>query len=43
MKELPNPTMPLSFIDMPRGSLHRNDLDAQKVSVTAQKLKLAQP
>ena len=25
MKELPNPTMPLSFIDVPRGSLHRRD------------------
>ena len=37
MKELPNPTMPLSFIDVPRGSLHRNDQDAQKVSVSAQK------
>ena len=37
MKELPNPTMPLSFIDVPRGSLHRNDHDAQKVSVSAQK------
>jgi hypothetical protein len=37
MKELPNPTMPLSFIDVPRGSLHRNDHDAQKVSVAAQK------
>ncbi len=30
MKELPNPTMPLSMIDLPRGSLHRNDLEAQK-------------
>jgi putative hemolysin len=29
--------MPLSFIDVPRGSLHRNDHDAQKISVTAQK------
>ena len=37
MKELPNPTMPLSFIDLPRGSLHRQALDAQKVSVNAQK------
>ncbi len=30
MKELPNPTMPLSMIDLPRGSLHRNDLETQK-------------
>ena len=37
MKELPNPTMPLSFIDVPRGSLHRNDLEPQKVSVATQK------
>ena len=34
MKELPNPTMPLSMIDLPRGSLHRNDLEAQKVTGT---------
>jgi putative hemolysin len=32
MKELPNPTMPLSMIDLPRGSLHRNDLEAQKIA-----------
>jgi putative hemolysin len=37
MKELPNPTMPLSFIDLPRGSLHRQALEAQNVSVNAQK------
>jgi putative hemolysin len=37
MKELPNPTMPLSFIDVPRGSLHRHDLDAHQISVTSQK------
>lgn len=37
MKELPNPTMPLSFIDVPRGSLHRNDHHTQEVSVSAQK------
>ncbi len=37
MKELPNPTMPLSFIDVPRGSLHRNVLDTEKISVSAQK------
>ena len=30
MKELPNPTMPLSLIDMPRGSLHRYDSETQK-------------
>jgi putative hemolysin len=30
MKELPNPTMPLSLIDMPRGSLHRHDTETQK-------------
>jgi len=30
MKELPNPTMPLSLIDMPRGSLHRHDSETQK-------------
>ena len=28
MKELPNPTMPLSLIDVPRGSLHRRDSQA---------------
>ena len=37
MKELPNPTMPLSFIDVPRGSLHRHDLDAHQVSIAPQK------
>ena len=36
MKELPNPTMPLSMIDLPRGSLHRNDLETQKNAVTSQ-------
>ena len=30
MKELPNPTMPLSFIDVPRGSLHPSDHSAQQ-------------
>jgi len=30
MKELPNPTMPLALIDMPRGSLHRHDSETQK-------------
>ncbi len=34
MKELPNPTMPLSMIDLPRGSLHRHDLETQKAPVT---------
>lgn len=34
MKELPNPTMPLSFIDIPRGSLHRSDRDDQKSTLT---------
>ena len=38
MKELPNPTMPLSFIDVPRGSLHRSDREVQKVSHAAQKI-----
>ena len=37
MKELPNPTMPLSFIDVPRGSLHRSDCDAPQVSHASQK------
>ncbi len=32
MKELPNPTMPLSFIDVPRGSLHPSDHHAQQIS-----------
>ena len=32
MKELPNPTMPLSFIDVPRGSLHRCDSATQLLS-----------
>ena len=36
MKELPNPTMPLSMIDLPRGSLHRHDLENQKIAVTPQ-------
>jgi putative hemolysin len=31
MKELPNPTMPLSFIDVPRGSLHRRDTEVQSL------------
>ena len=37
MKELPNPTMPLSFIDVPRGSLHPSDHHAQQVPHTGQK------
>lgn len=36
MKELPNPTQPLSFIDVPRGSLHRYDHQTP-VSVDASK------
>ncbi len=36
MKELPNPTQPLSFIDVPRGSLHRHDHQAQKNIVTSE-------
>lgn len=36
MKELPNPTMPLSMIDLPRGSLHRHDLETQKTPVAPQ-------
>jgi len=40
MKELPNPTMPLSLIDVPRGSLHRHDLEAQKISGTSQNTKI---
>lgn len=36
MKELPNPTMPLSMIDLPRGSLHRHDLETQKTPVASQ-------
>jgi putative hemolysin len=37
MKELPNPTMPLSFIDVPRGSLHRSHREIQKISHASQK------
>ncbi len=37
MKELPNPTMPLSFIDVPRGSLHPSDRHAQQISHADQK------
>ena len=37
MKELPNPTMPLSFIDVPRGSLHPSDHHAQQISHASQK------
>ena len=37
MKELPNPTLPLSFIDVPRGSLHRSDCDDRQVVGAAQK------
>ncbi len=36
MKELPNPTQPLSFIDVPRGSLHRHDHQTQKNIVTSE-------
>ena len=36
MKELPNPTQPLSFIDVPRGSLHRHDHQAQKNIIASQ-------
>ena len=39
MKELPNPTMPLSMIDLPRGSLHRHDLETQKTPVSQQAAK----
>jgi putative hemolysin len=38
MKELPNPTMPLSFIDVPRGSLHQHVADAREVSVSIPKI-----
>ena len=34
MKEIPNPTMPLSFIDVPRGSLHQRDHAAGQISHT---------
>lgn len=37
MKELPNPTMPLSFIDLPRGSLHRSDHAVQQASSVEEK------
>ncbi len=37
MKELPNPTMPLSFIDVPRGSLHPSDHSSQQISHSEQK------
>jgi hypothetical protein len=36
MKELPNPTMPLALIDMPRGSLHRHDSETQKNNLPSQ-------
>lgn len=36
MKELPNPTMPLSMIDMPRGSLHQHDSETQKNHLSQQ-------
>jgi putative hemolysin len=39
MKELPNPTMPLSLIDIPRGSLHRHDHQTQENGVALQKVK----
>ena len=39
MKELPNPTMPFSLIDVPRGSLHRHDPEAQKISGPSQNTK----
>jgi putative hemolysin len=34
MNELPNPTMPLSYIDLPRGSLHQPCLKTRSISVT---------
>ena len=37
MKELPNPTQPLSYIDVPRGSLHPSDPHAQQVPHAGQK------
>jgi putative hemolysin len=37
MKELPNPTMPLSFIDVPRGSLHPSDHSDRQISHSEQK------
>lgn len=37
MKELPNPTMPLSLIDVPRGSLHRAYRDDHEFSRTFEK------
>ena len=37
MKELPNPTMPLSFIDVPRGSLHRRDTEVQNLAGQSEK------
>lgn len=40
MKELPNPTMPLSFIDVPRGSLHPSDHSAQQISDSEQKAQI---
>lgn len=39
MKELPNPTMPLSLIDMPRGSLHRSDSLSKKIDSSSEKSK----
>jgi len=36
MKELPNPTMPLALIDVPRGSLHRHDSETQKNNLSNQ-------
>jgi putative hemolysin len=37
MKELPNPTMPLSLIDIPRGSLHRTYNNGHETSSPTQK------
>lgn len=39
MKELPNPTMPLSLIDLPRGSLHRHDPETQKIPAASHNTK----
>ena len=35
MKELPNPTMPLSMIDLPRGSLHQRDAEISQQNLCA--------
>jgi putative hemolysin len=36
MKELPNPTMPLAMIDLPRGSLHRQSHQTQQTIRSSQ-------